>query len=181
MAKSKKGTINPLGSFLADLGTGVFDVLGATSVGASNVIKRISGRTLTTEQVLDVLEGIKIAQTQYTTEKNVENVLAKLLDPHFAVHRQYNIGGFLGLKIDIDLNETVGIEIKLAKELTTTTIERLLGQIIYYSKRKYGQKLIVLIVGTSKESNTRVMEELEEIIADDLDIYFRFMVVNPRK
>lgn len=181
MAKNKKGTINPIGGFLVDLSTDILDTLTATTNGVSGVIKRISGKTITAEQVLDVLEQLRIAQSQYTTEKHVETIIAKSLDPFFSVHRQYNIGGFLGLKIDIDLNETVGLEIKLAKELTTTTIERLLGQTIYYSKRKYGSKLIVLIVGTAKEANTRVMEELEEIIADDLNVYIRFMTVNPRK
>jgi hypothetical protein len=183
MAKNtKKSNLSSLGGFLTDVTTGVLDVLKDTTGGVSNAIKRMTGKTITAEQVIDVLEKIRIGQSQYTTEKNIENVISKFLDPYFLVHRQYNIGGFLGLKIDIDLNETIGIELKLAKELTTTNIERLLGQIIYYNKRRYsGDKLIVAIVGTAKEANSRIIEELEEIIADDLDIYFRFIVVNPRK
>ena len=179
MAKKNENS-SILGGLLTDLSTGVLGILSDTTGGAANIINRIAGRTITVSKVLEVLDDLKISLSQYTTEKNVENILAKYIDQYFYVHRQYNIGGFLGLKIDLDINETVGIELKLAKELTTTNIERLLGQVIYYSKRKYGEKLIVLIVRTSKEVNTRIMDELEEII-QELGVTIKFMVVNPRK
>lgn len=137
-------------------------------------------RIITIDEVLEVLETARIETAHLIDEKRVENVISKHLDSHFAIHRQYNIGGFLGLKIDIDVNESVGIEIKLAKNLTTVSIERLLGQVIYYSKRKYNENIIVLIVGNLSDSNTRIMEELENIIADDLKVYFRYLVVSPK-
>jgi hypothetical protein len=181
MAKSKKSTINPLGGLLADISTGLLDTISGSTNTVSNVIKHVSGKIITAEQVLTILEELKINQSQYTTEKNVENIIATFLSNFFDVHRQYNIGGFLGLKIDIDLNETVGIEIKLAKELTATVMERLLGQVAYYSRRKYKKKMIVVVVGTAKEQDNRAVEELEDIIYDDLGIHFLYIKVNARK
>ena len=44
---------------------------------------------------------------------------------------------FLALRIDIDINDgQVGIELKLAKEQNSSSIERLIGEVLYYSKRK---------------------------------------------
>ena len=57
------------------------------------------------QKVLPVLQEFKLNQSQYTTEKNVENNIANFLGNFFNVHRQYNIGGYLALKIDIDLEE----------------------------------------------------------------------------
>lgn len=181
MAKSKKSEINPLGGLLSGISTGLLDTISGSANTVSNVIKHVSGQIITVNQVLGILESIKINLSQYTTEKNIENIIATHLKSDFDVHRQYNIGGFLGLKIDIDLNETVGIEIKLAKELTATTMERLLGQVVYYSRRKYKQKLIVIVVGTAKEADSRPVEELEDIIYNDLGISFLYIKVNARK
>lgn len=178
---AKKASINPIGGLLVDLSTGILDTIKDTSGGISNVIKHVSGQIVTTKQVIAILEETKVNLSQYTTEKNVENILSESLKKHFEVHRQYNIGGFLGLKIDIDVEETVGIEIKLAKELTANVMERLLGQVVYYSRRKYQQKLIVVIVGTAKEHDNRAVEELKDIIQSDLGIEFLYIRVNARK
>lgn len=165
MTKSRKGKIS------------IFNTLELEDYLGEKISK---SRAITIDEVLEVLETARIENVHLINEKRVENVISKHLDSHFSVHRQYNIGGYLGLKIDIDLNETVGIEIKLAKNLNTVSIERLLGQVIYYSKRKYNENMIVLIVGNLSDSNTRVMEELENIIADDLKVYFRYLVVSPK-
>jgi len=121
--------------------------------------------------------NIVVRKTQYTTEKNVENVISKQLNDEFGkVHQQYSIGGFLGLKCDIDLHDgKVGIEVKLAKELTTSGIERLFGQVLYYSRRTYKNNLIVLIVGTKKEF-TRIIEEIEDIL-NEIGVEFIYLEV----
>jgi len=128
-------------------------------------------------EVVSVLENIFIKKSQYTTERNVENIIAKGLDIAFGkVHQQYSIGGFLALKVDIDIGDgQVGIEIKLAKDLTTTNTERLFGQVLYYSKRTYKKNLIVLIVGTEKEYN-QVMKEVESIIKEQ-GISFYYLLI----
>lgn len=113
--------------------------------------------------------NLQMTKKDYTTEKNVENVIfeqLKSLDKNKNVHNQYSVGGFLSLKIDFDLYDgKVGIELKLAKELlkSSTNVERLLGQILYYSKRKYGSSIIVLIVGTKEEYNA-IIKEIEDIV-----------------
>lgn len=155
--------------FGADILSTGADIIG----GTAKIINKLAGNTLEANDVIAILDEIKITEAQYTTEKNIEKIISDKIDDYFDVHRQYNIGGFLGLKIDIDVNESVGIELKLAKELTTTNIERLLGQVLYYSRRKYKSKLIVVIVGSAKEANSRIIEELQDIIEEqDVNFYF---------
>jgi hypothetical protein len=133
------------------------------------------------DSVFETLENFKIKKVDYTDEKNIQKVVSDYLDKHFTnkVHREYNVGGFLGLKIDIDINDgKVGVEIKILKNLNSSSYERLLGQAIYYKKRKYDERLIILIVGTNSEykENVQKIKELSDII-EDLDVKFLYLNV----
>jgi len=133
---------------------------------------------ISSEGVLETLENIVVKKTQYTSEKNVENIISTQLEVPYKdkIHQQYAIGGFLHLKIDIDIADgQVGIELKLAKELNSTNIERLLGQVLYYSKRKYKKDLVVLIVGTEKEYD-QTIRELKSII-EEQEVKFFYLKV----
>jgi len=132
---------------------------------------------ISADSVVNVLNSVEIKKAQYTTEKKVEEIIVRKLDEEIGnAHAQYNIGGYLGLRVDIDINDgQVGIELKLAKELTTTNIERLFGQVIYYSKRVYKDKLIVVIVGTDKEY-TQIVKEVEKFIGE-LQVKFIYLKV----
>ena len=128
----------------------------------------------TLDDIVSFIEDeLIVKKTQYTTEKNVENVIFRQLKDEFDdVHQQYNIGGHLGLKCDIDLfNGGFGIELKLAKELkSATNVMRSFGQAIYYSKLRYNEDLIMLVVGTSGEYS-QTIKEMEQFM-EDLGITF---------
>jgi hypothetical protein len=118
--------------------------------------------------VVNEINSMKIKKALYTSEKKVEDYICSELNKATGkAHSQYNIGGYLGLRVDIDLGDgQVGIELKLAKELSAANnIERLFGQVIYYSKRVYKDKLIVVVVGTDKEY-TQVVKEVEKFITE---------------
>lgn len=127
-------------------------------------------------------EILVIKKTQYygdKEEKDVENVIAKQLREEYGttnVHTQYSVGGFLGLKCDIDLfnSRCCGIELKLAKQIkgNSSAYERLIGQIVYYSKRCYNDRLIVLVVGTAKDYDA-TLKEVQNFI-ESLGIHFVF-------
>ena len=105
--------------------------------------------------------------TKYVQEENYyERVIHRGLSELFLVYPQFNVGGFWALRIDIDINECVGIEIKLEVELTSINIQRLLGQVVYYQTRKYGKNLIVVIVGRSENyKKVPKIVELEYILS----------------
>lgn len=121
----------------------------------------------TLEDVISFLEeGLVVKRSQYNrhNERSIEGIITDQLREQYGdinVHRQYNVGGFLSLKCDVDLfdSKCCGIELKLARQLTdSSTKERLIGQAVYYSKRCYQNKLIVLVVGTKKEYDTSLKE-----------------------
>lgn len=133
---------------------------------------------ITGEEVFEKLENLQVKKVQYTDEKKVEKIIYDQLDVIYKdkVHRQYNIQGFLGLKCDLDIGDgQVGIELKLANQLTTTTIERLLGQVLYYSKRTYKENLIVIVVGLEKEYDQK-LRELKNIIEEQNAKFFYLTV-----
>jgi hypothetical protein len=133
---------------------------------------------ITGDEVYEKLDNLQVKKAQYTDEKKVEKIIFDQLDILYKdkVHRQYNIQGYLGLKIDIDIADgQVGIELKLANQLNTTSIERLLGQVLYYSKRNYKENLIVIVVGHEKEYDNR-LKELKNII-EEQNVKFYFLTV----
>lgn len=161
------------------------DTIDSLFKGAGSAIRAFSDgikKNIIDIQVPDVLSTLKeleIKESQYTTEKKVEAIIVQHLNDKIGrAHPQYNIGGYLGLKVDIDLGDgQVGIELKLAKELNdkANNIERLFGQVIYYSKRKYKDKLVVLVVGTEKEY-TQVMKEIEKFVSE-MGVFFHYFIV----
>lgn len=148
----------------------------------------MEGNTPTIPTVNDVIDFINtklvVKKHQYygKAESEVEYVIAKQLRDEYDatnVHRQYSVGGFLGLKCDLDLfdSKCCGIELKLAKQISgnSSAYERLIGQAVYYSKRCYKDNLIVLVIGTTKEYDTS-LKEVEGIIKE-LGIHFVYKVV----
>lgn len=130
------------------------------------------------ETVVNEINSMVIKKTLYTSEKKVEDfICAELSNTIGRAHSQYNIGGYLGLRVDIDLGDgQVGIELKLAKELSAANnIERLFGQVIYYSKRVYKDKLIVVVVGSDKEY-TQIVKEVEKFI-NELGVTFVYKLI----
>ena len=104
-----------------------------------------------------------------------ERIIYYDLSDLFLVFRQFNVGGFWALRIDIDINECVGIEIKLEVELTSINIQRLFGQVVYYQTRKYDKNLIVVVVGGS-ENYKRVPKLVElEYILSTLGVTFYYL------
>ncbi|MCP5492918.1 MAG: hypothetical protein H7A23_00035 [Leptospiraceae bacterium] len=87
-------------------------------------------------------------------EKDLESHLSSTLKRYYGtenVKEQYSIGGFLGLKTDIDLfNGEIGIELKIYDHLSASELQRLIGQVVYYTNRVYKERFIVFIVGRNE-------------------------------
>ena len=133
------------------------------------------------KDVICVLSKIRAPRHAYykeeEPEKAVESVIAKQLIEIYGkqnVKRQYAVGGFLSLKCDIDLfdSKCCGIELKLAKSLNATTMQRVIGQVMYYSRRRYKDNgLILLVIGTSSELDP-TLNELKSFIEEFPNVYF---------
>ena len=115
-----------------------------------------------------------LRETQYVgdskEEKVQKNILKQLQDIYGKerVQKEYNVGGYWGMRCDIDLFDgKIGIELKVAEQLKkSANVERLIGQTVYYAKRKYGKgNLIVLVVGKRNEYDAS-MKEIETIVTE---------------
>lgn len=103
-----------------------------------------------------------------TKEKRVQNNLLAQLKELYGqsnVNTEFSVGGHWGMKCDLDLfHGKIGIELKVAEQLkSASNVERLIGQVVYYMKKKYGNNLIVVVAGKAQEYDAS-MQELEEII-----------------
>ncbi len=121
----------------------------------------------TRERVLEHLRGLSIPRRKAQDEGTAQDAIGMHLAEVFLdVVPQYNIGGYLGLKIDIDLgNGRVGVEVKLATSLLKATeAHRLIGQAVYYQQRRYKDSLIVAVVGRSEELEYPMLKELRSFL-----------------
>ena len=103
-----------------------------------------------------------------TKENRVQNNLLAQLKERYGqsnVNTEFSVGGHWGMKCDLDLfHGKIGIELKVAEQLkSASNVERLIGQVVYYMKKQYGNNLIVFIAGKPKAYDAS-MQELEEII-----------------
>ena len=118
---------------------------------------------VTKQAVLDHLKQLIVPRRKLSNETVAMDAIGDHLAKAFEdVVSQYNIGGYLGLKIDIDVgNGGIGVEVKLAESLlrSTAEIHRLIGQAIYYQKKHYGENLLVSIVGLREVLDAPVLKE----------------------
>lgn len=116
------------------------------------------------ESICDFLETIIIPNRKTTNEAELEKHIFNVLIGIYGkekIHRQFNIGGFLGLKTDIDIgNGQIGIELKVGHSLGASEMQRLLGQVIYYRNRFYNENLILFISGKN-EIDSKLNELIE--------------------
>jgi hypothetical protein len=121
------------------------------------------------ENVITVLENLVVLKRRLTSEADLERFIATQLAYVFGKEKlstQYSVGGFLALKTDIDVgNGQVGIELKIADNLSATDMQRLIGQVIYYKKRFYNNNLLVFIAGRNSISShfRELIDFIEEL------------------
>jgi hypothetical protein len=138
-------------------------ILGSKNVTVDQVITTLS------EDI--TLPSTILRSTIYQGESKEKRVQNKLFDQLKGIYGQNNVntefsvGGHWGMKCDLDLfHGKIGIELKVAEQLkSASNVERLMGQVVYYMKKQYGNNLIVLVAGKPKEYDAS-MQELEGII-----------------
>lgn len=117
----------------------------------------------TKDEVITHLRRLSIPSRKLRAEADAEWVIGEHLGNAFEdVVPQYNIGGYLGLKIDIDIgNGKVGVEVKLADSLlkSASEIHRLIGQSIYYQRKRYMGNLVVAIAGHQEDLDHPMLKE----------------------
>lgn len=123
---------------------------------------------ISSETIQTALENFVVPRRRLTTEADFEKFVTGQLANIFGkerIHRQYSVGGFLALKTDIDVgNGQVGIELKIADNLSAIDMQRLIGQVVYYKRRFYNNNLLLFIVSKSTISPT--IKELKDFIEE---------------
>ncbi len=118
----------------------------------------------TKENAVRLLRELRLPSRALRSEADVEEAVAEYLGRRFqAVCEQYSIGGMLGLKIDVDIGDgQVGVELKLADSILGNTNEfhRLIGQAIYYDRRRYRGNLVICVAGQHDDAEDPLLRDL---------------------
>jgi hypothetical protein len=117
----------------------------------------------TSDNVISKLKECILDKRRIKSEKDAEEQIGDFLSMYFRdVMPQYNLVGYLGLKIDLDINDgKFGVEVKLADSLLNNNSEvfRVFGQAVYYSKKQYGENFLVAVVGTKNDLDEPIVRE----------------------
>jgi hypothetical protein len=129
------------------------------------------------EEITELIQKslLEIAKYKFELEDQIQEFLADYLENNteHSIHREYNIGGMLASKIDIDVNEgQVGIELKMVRAIGSAEhIYKFMGQVLYYSRRLYNNNTIIIICGNKKQINRPIIRELKKFFEE-----FKFLV-----
>jgi hypothetical protein len=142
---------------------------GKTSLSDLDKLDNDTVISISSQTVQTALENLVVPKRRLTAEVDFEKFVTEKLADIFGkerVHRQYSVGGFLALKTDVDVgNGQVGIELKIADNLSATDMQRLIGQVVYYKRRFYNNNLLLFIVSKSTINPTtkELMDFVEEL------------------
>jgi hypothetical protein len=123
----------------------------------------------TRDAVAASIQRLVIPRRRIREESDATEALRSHLSEVFEnVHPEYYLGGYLGLKIDLDIgNGKLGIEVKLASALLKAAeAHRLVGQVTYYQRRRYGDALLVAIVGNEDDLTASTLKELTQFLSE---------------
>lgn len=139
---------------------------------------RLKDESVNVESALEILKEFKpklddkskAGFTEASVQKQLHDFLKKKI---VYVVREQGIEDLNALKIDFDLGRgKVGIEVKLANQLfKSANLHRLIGQLKEYTRNKYDEKnLIVMVIGTEEDKTERaylskIQQEVEDIEA----------------
>ena len=117
----------------------------------------------TSDNVISKLKECILDKRRIRSEKDAEEQIGNFLSMYFRdVMSQYKLGGYIGLKIDLDINNgEFGVEVKLADSFLNNNSEvfRVFGQAVYYSKKQYGENFLVAVVGTEHDLDEPIVRE----------------------
>lgn len=167
----------------------VFAIIGAIVIiiwlfSERDKDNKIKDENLNSENFLKELKKFEMKEIperkQGFTENDVQIQLEKFFKKHFqTVYREYALEGVNTKKIDFDLGKgKLGIEVKLAREIIKEgSWDRALGQISKYTKKKYtDNNLVVLVAGTEEERDAhKIKEFIKDIKA--LDGIFTYVTI----
>ena len=124
----------------------------------------------TKDNIVFHLKQLKIPSRKARNEPVVRDKIGDHLAQAFEdVVAEYYIGGYLGLKIDLDIgNGKAGIEVKLVNSLlnSASEIQRMIGQSIYYQKKCYLGNLLVAVVGRKEDIDDPILKETYSFLRD---------------
>jgi hypothetical protein len=122
----------------------------------------------TIESIRNFIVSLSGSYRSIASEADAECFLASALSDHFAdVRTQAPVPGRFGHRIDIDIqNGRFGVEVKLASAITESSSEayRLLGQAVYYDRRRYAGRLLVVIVGPEELRRHPIVVEVGDLL-----------------
>lgn len=122
----------------------------------------------TIDAIRDFLRTLAGSYRPILDEADAEWFVASALADHFRdVHTQQPVPGHFGHRIDIDIQSgSFGVEVKLASAIVDNSSEayRLLGQALYYDRRRYARRLLVVIVGPPELENHPIIGEVVDLL-----------------
>jgi len=116
-------------------------------------------------------DDLKIVKSESALQKLILNHLTQIFH---SVKKEVSIGG-KSTKIDIEVGNRIGVELKMAKSLSKSAeFQRCIGQVTHDYLKKYSKEYLILIVAGNKKMRTsNEVKDIRKVIhKQDSEFYY---------
>ena len=133
-----------------------------------SISKSLLGESIDVSNVLFLLGEIyRKNKGKVSSPAALEKLLTIQFEEHYEyVYQKYDVEPIWKLKVNLDIEEEVGILIHPVDKLTPDRAMKLTGRIVFLSYLHYNDKLIVILLGDKTDKHLPLIKELKKIIAD---------------
>lgn len=133
----------------------------------NDFLKKIFGNHALLENIKDSLSDMAIPANKAKTETQsikaiINNLKEEFEEEHIEITQSVKFDGNLKLKIAIEVEEEIGIDVKMAKSLANSAVnaQKLIGQLTWLKAKKYTPYLFLAIVGDKASEKEPLIQEL---------------------
>lgn len=146
----------------------------------NDFLKKIFGNHALLENLKDSLSDMALPENKAKTETQsikaiIKNIKEEFEDEHIEIAQSVKFDGNLKLKIAIEVEEEIGIDVKMAKSLANSAInaQKLIGQLTWLKAKKYNTHLFLLIVGDKASEKEPLIQELTTFLESmKINVYY---------
>jgi len=144
----------------------------------NDFLKKIFGNHALLENLKDSLNDMSLQEGKAKTEAQAIKAIVNNIKEEFEeveIVPNIKFDGNLKLKIAIEVEETIGIDVKMAKSLANSAVnaQKLIGQLTWLKANKYSTHLFLTIVGDKDNSKNPLIQELTTFLESmKINVYY---------
>jgi|GEM_PF-6116296 len=144
----------------------------------NDFLKKIFGNHAFLENLKDSLNDMSLKESKAKTEAQSIKAIINNIKEEFEeveIAQSIKFDGNFKIKIAIEVEETIGIDVKMAKSLANSAVnaQKLIGQLVWLKANRYNTHLFLAIVGDKDSAQAPLIQELTNFLESmKINVYY---------